>query len=437
MNNYISSFAEKINTIISESLDFIIARYERDPTCHFIDTKVDLISGKDFYPLSPGTEYRGKDVIYSWIQGRGLEALAGHARWLERCRAIGWQERVSSIKRILREVIASMESCRQRNHGHLFFAMSPEGQFLRIENCRDLHPAQDVSSGANYSDLFYSKGLLSAAAYLDDVALKSLAEKYFEWVIDDIRNFRFATDQQMFDPANQVVSIPGKRLQGPWMISLSGTALAADICDHRKWLRISREIIEYIFEFHINTGQRSELEKWDFWEAIDKTGRPWLDDRKLICDPGHALEFVGLSTKCLLKMRELQVHSDFVSRFAAHYPELLKHNFHLGFAQNIGIIKTSNLLSRKPINTDMPWWSLPETIRAAANVKALCDCDTSSIIEQCANAFLKHYVNPDVHYMAIQTLDSRGKPSAAIPAVPDADPAYHTGLSLIDFLSQQ
>ncbi len=34
--------------------------------------------------------------------------------------------------------------------------------------------------------------------------------------------------------------------------------------------------------------------------------------------------------------------------------------------------------------------------------------------------------------MAIQTLRPDGNPSRTIPATPDADPGYHTGLSLLD-----
>ena len=36
--------------------------------------------------------------------------------------------------------------------------------------------------------------------------------------------------------------------------------------------------------------------------------------------------------------------------------------------------------------------------------------------------------------MAYQTIDRTGKPVDVIPATPDADPGYHTGLSLIDML---
>ncbi len=37
--------------------------------------------------------------------------------------------------------------------------------------------------------------------------------------------------------------------------------------------------------------------------------------------------------------------------------------------------------------------------------------------------------------MAVQSRDAKGQSIATIPATPDADPGYHTGLSIIDVLN--
>jgi hypothetical protein len=37
-----------------------------------------------------------------------------------------------------------------------------------------------------------------------------------------------------------------------------------------------------------------------------------------------------------------------------------------------------------------------------------------------------------MHLMAYQTLDRDGHPIDVTPGMPDADPGYHTGMSLID-----
>ncbi|MGA1196501.1 MAG: hypothetical protein ACO36I_08400, partial [Candidatus Latescibacterota bacterium] len=46
-----------------------------DPSYPFVNTKLSLLTGKDFGEHDP---IRGRNAVYGWIQGRGLEALAGH-----------------------------------------------------------------------------------------------------------------------------------------------------------------------------------------------------------------------------------------------------------------------------------------------------------------------------------------------------------------------
>ena len=65
--------------IVLSNLQVIIDRCERQPDYHWIDTKLNLITGKDFAVSDP---LRGTETVYAWIQGRALEALAGHALWL-------------------------------------------------------------------------------------------------------------------------------------------------------------------------------------------------------------------------------------------------------------------------------------------------------------------------------------------------------------------
>jgi len=87
----------------------------------------------------------------------------------------------------------------------------------------------------------------------------------------------------------------------------------------------------------------------------------------------------------------------------------------------------------------MPWWNLPETIRAAAYCITYSEDETEKamclrVFRDSHNAFLK-FVRPDLHLMAYQTRNASGQPVAVIPATPDADPGYHTGLSLIDTIA--
>lgn len=99
-----------------------------------------------------------------------------------------------------------------------------------------------------------------------------------------------------------------------------------------------------------------------------------------------------------------------------------------------------DLVSRRPYNDGMPWWNLPESMRAAMlahnaagdpAIRRAC----LQMVRETSNAFLGMFVRPEVHMMAYQTLDRNGKPVKVVPATPDLDPGYHTGLSIIDFLA--
>ena len=55
----------------------------------------------------------------------------------------------------------------------------------------------------------------------------------------------------------------------------------------------------------------------------------------------------------------------------------------------------------------MPWWSLPETIRAALAAWRVAEDDRVrreclAILAQAHNAFVTHYVRPRTHLMAVK-----------------------------------
>jgi hypothetical protein len=86
----------------------------------------------------------------------------------------------------------------------------------------------------------------------------------------------------------------------------------------------------------------------------------------------------------------------------------------------------------------MPWWSLPETMRAAAFACTVVEGERVEVFArmatECSEAFFGHYVRKELGLMAVQTLNADGSVADVVPATPDADPGYHTGLSVIDCL---
>jgi mannose/cellobiose epimerase-like protein (N-acyl-D-glucosamine 2-epimerase family) len=430
-------------------LRLVLERWERDPAYGFLDTKVDLFTGEDF-PADDAL--RGRGAVYSWIQGRGLEALAGHARWVATRQELPAAERDRLVERTRNAaagVLHRMERLRDAAGGRLWFVMSPDGRALTLNPQGQLTTRPtDQQSPANFSDLFYAKGLAAAGTLLGDGEAVREAQRLFDRVAADLRSGRFESDQEMLDPRNPVRPVPGRVPQGPMMIAIGGAAVFLSVTGEARYRDLGFELIERIVRGHVAPRDgvpAPGLRRFDFWEFNDAAGRPFLEGAALRCDPGHATEFVGLSLKFLRVCESLgMMDAAHAERAAALHPVLLgvlERNFENGFSRDgIGLCKAFDLVSRTPMNDDMPWWSLPETMRAAVEAWAMAPEAAkpayARIAARCSNAFMRHYIRPDRWLMANQTLDAHGVPVPRIPATPDADPGYHTGLSLIDALQR-
>lgn len=171
----------------------------------------------------------------------------------------------------------------------------------------------------------------------------------------------------------------------------------------------------------------------------------WYTDGMVLSDPGHALEFIGLAARFLsaalsavsLETRNKQELLEITSLMLP----IFRRNFSNGFNLKAeGIVKLMDLVSRQTVNSQMPWWSVPETMRAALGCYEIAhnDADRSFCMKAyslCHNTFMNNYIVSDSPgLLAVQTRDENGAIIDSIPAVPDADPGYHTGLSLIDCL---
>jgi hypothetical protein len=357
----------------------------------------------------------------------------------------GKKQRVEALTRMTAEVFERMEQVRAANGGRIWFVFDPQGRVFDLDESgrrRYFTFKGDTTNG----DRFYVKGMLAAAALLGRQDKLYEARQYMQTVLADTEAERAGRDRFSFDPKNKVEPVPGKLGHGARMISLGLLALAAEVMDDAHWFDVAERYIAHILERHVNLGQWTELEPYDFVESIDAQHRPWREsDGKIMSDPGHCLEFVGLASKVLLRMRDwpgCTVSQQLLLDLCGDMlPRIFLKNFANGFARAGagGIVKAFDLVSRTPINSDMPWWSLPETMRAGAELLLLAPQEPRrdeilQAIADCSNAFVRNFVNPKVHLMAYQTVNAQGKPVEVIPATPDADPGYHTGLSIIDFL---
>jgi len=430
-------------TMMADTLRLIADRYDRRR--RFLDTKLNITTGQDFPPPGPTRSIHDPDIVYGWLHGRALESLAGHLRWLPRTRSLAPQVRDALTRRLQAMLVSLLEAgekLRRRNGGRVYFMCDEAGQPLGVINGA-VAPLSPPPSSFGFADMFCAKGLFAAGRFLGRQDLAKDAEAWFRTIFDSVLDGSFAPDTQTMNPQMPVPApVAGRLSHGPRMIALGGLALLVQETSAPAWVAAGLDVIHYVLDRHANHGQRPNLAPWDFWENADAHGQPWNENGLILCNPGHTLEFVGFASKFLLaaapSAANTPAYRDALQRCRLALPGLLRNMFDLGFNKEVGGIAVRvDLATRRPASPNMPWWPLPETMRAAALVAVLFpeNADLAlRIFRLCHEAFAR-YINPAVGHMAYQTRGADGKPIAVIPAVPDADPGYHTGLSMIDALN--
>lgn len=436
---------EPYEAMIVAQFRAIVDRSEAGPLYPWIDTRIDLNTGADLPAADPRF---GPGLVSGWVQGRGLEGLATFGAWLNRW---GGSPEVDAllgrVRGLAAALLAQFRAARAQYGGRLYFTMLPDGMPITVdERQRQLRVAMGPQAPHNYSDLFAAKGMLAAAHFVGNEVALDEARVYCRAVYKDILALRFRTDQPQPAGLASVVSATGGFAHGPHMIALGmATQFArqeAGPASAEMGLRLARRVLYG----HANLGGRwPALRPHDLVEFITTEGQPYVDEAgRVIADPGHALEFVGLFLKFCAAVRQggsitPEQLGEITHLEGLMMPVLLR-AFDNGFQPSVGGIRKSlDLLTRRPIDDTLPWWSLPETIRAglAATVMSSTGEDRAaclSIAAQCHNAFVENYVRPDIHLMAVKLRDRTGRVSPIVPAYPDADPGYHTALSLIDAL---
>lgn len=434
--------------MIVTSMQEVLRRFERDPQYGLIDTKFSLLTGHDFAADDP---IRGRNTIFGWIQGRGLESLATHAPWLERA---DWLEPsvrddlAARLRAATRKLAVNLQAMRTRNADRLQFMTDRAGRPLELaDDGRVIPMVGERSNHHTLTDLFHAKGLARAGQVLGDSDYVAQAVAQMDEIARDIDRNTLLNDQQPLSPNNPVRPVPGRNTMAGPMIGLYAMTTFYEVTGEQRFLEQGEAWLEYILAHHVAHDDRhAPAQVHDVWEFVNDRLEPYRMVGPWISDPGHALEMTGLAFRMMLAGRlasssPVPVLGAVESLRVHRLSQVLQRCFANGFSsQGVGIVKLFDLNTRTPVNDTMPWWSLPETMRAAALGAGLCHGSPAQqsalleILRRSFNAFVTHYVRRDLHLMAYQTLGPQGQPIEVIPATPDADPGYHTSMSLMDML---
>lgn len=363
----------------------------------FLNTKVNSITLRD-YGSQDG--WRGPDYTYGWIQGRGLEALVTHAAFFEKENPV-LAGRLDAAARTLYSVLAPLYD----RYGAAFFCYDTSMTPVRRDAAGKPVPQIVGSPYFTYSDAFVLKGLVAATTRFElsrrDHYLARLSA-----VVEGIGSGLFIGDEQL--PLNAESAAEQEAEFGPRMILMGAAGMLTQLGLHDA-ARFGDRFIAHVLERHWDNGGDTPSFLVRDIEGGDR------------CNVGHAIELAGFAYEYLpdtapsntLEAIRLAMISSF--RAAITEPGLCLH------------VSAS---SGQHVSPYFPWWSLPETVRAAS----LCylrrpDEAVLDVWKAAHDAFFRNYWRAG-HGLAYQTRDRSG-PVDFVPATPDLDPGYHTGLSLL------
>jgi hypothetical protein len=360
----------------------------------FLNTRLHPVTLTDY---GPADGHRAPSYIYGWIQGRGLEALVTHAAFFESSDPA----LAAALDRAAATLYDALGSLQARD-GHAYFTYDANLAPVYPDadgNIRPQVPAGDIYT---YADTFVAKGLIAAAVRLGRTEDLQRHVACFRQVVAAIEDGRFQIEERRPLSHAELERQPDDF--GPRMIALGAAGMLRRLGLSGETAYADR-FIAHILERHYDAG----------------SGLLANVPREDACNVGHGIEFVGFA------LDHLPQGAD--PALVRRLESILLASFRAGFV-GPGIALSVSARTGAVLNALCPWWSLPETIRTAA----LCyertrNPEALEVWERADGAFFELFWrgSPPV---AFQTMTKEG-PIDYVPATPDLDPGYHTGLSLL------
>lgn len=375
----------------ASALRWLLARPSLGPG--FLNSKQNSITLADY---GPEDGLRGPQFTYGWIQGRGLEALVTHADYF----AVSDPRLAGAIDAVARPLYGILRDLWARD-GHAYFCYdaalqpviaAPDGRTAMQSQPADIY---------SYSDIFVLKGLIAAAARYDRASLDGYLAR-LPALVEAIEQGRFQMDERQPLAAAAAAAQPDDF--GPRMILLGAAGMLGRI-DRPEAAGFAERFILHVLDRHLDPNSGLLL------------NAPGAD----ACNVGHGIELVGFALDHLPPNAD----ADLIEKLEA----VLLASFAAGF-RTPGIRLAVSAATGNPTSPYCPWWSLPETIRSAA----LCHERNGNplaldVWRKAHAAFFGRYWRGEPA-IAYQTMTEDG-PVDFVPATPDLDPGYHTGLSLL------
>lgn len=375
----------------ADTLRWVLAR----PKLHgsFLNTKQNSITLADY---GPEDGLRGPDYLYGWIQGRGLESLVTHAEFF----AHEDPDLANALDAAGRTLYAALGALHEK-HGHAYFCYDANLQPIYTAADGTVRPQGDAGDIFTYSDAFACKGLLAAAVRYApaDVPHRLAALAKVIEAIDD-NCFLMAENGPLDDAALAAQHAD----LGPRMILLGAAGLLARL-NLREHAGFADRFIAHIIDRHFDSA--SGLLR----------NVPGED----ACNVGHGIEFAGFALEYL--------RADADPALLATLERILVASFRSAFT-GPGIRLSVSAATLQPTSPYCPWWSLPETVRTAALLhERTGSAEVLDVWRDASAAFFANFWRGKPA-LAYQTMTADG-PVDFVPATPDLDPGYHTGLSLL------
>lgn len=359
----------------------------------FINTKFDPLTLVD---RASGDGLAGPDFTYGWIQGRALEALAEHE--------LALREYDSPLADKIRMAAVSLHAVLLellQKDSHAYFCYGPDLVPV-VASSASPPPQLQPSRIYTYSDIFVAKGLLAAAVRFG-LPGRELAVTHLLEVVEAVETRRFQINERQRLETDTLLAQPDDF--GPRMILLGAADLMVRLGVGER-AGFADRLIEHVLSCHLDAA----------------SGLLRNEPSGAVSNVGHAIEFAGFAISLMPVLSDDAGLNNTLCR-------LLDTSFAAGF-NGAGLVLEVDVGTARHMTDLTPWWSLPETIRAAALAYARNGYPELRAIWQSAHdAFYSKFwrQDPPVAYQMLLN----GGPVDIVPATPDLDPGYHTGLALL------